>query len=396
MSDKQFEGELRLFLEELCCELCRLRHVADGLAPEAVKIAREVQLVPRSAFGDIVVSAPGQPAYFVEIKYGVSLEETVRSVRRKYAVNHRATCARLVVVTRDLDAETLKTRLRDCVCTSLDIDIWDESRLLADIKRYYGVEIANLDEANIVELRQQILTGTWKQIFDRDYYETLASALLWHFSPWTLRRLRDKTGGGGPGDIWRIGSYSDVAVVMADISSFSAYVRDTKDDRVTQQVLTAFYSQSRHAVQENGGMFYQFVGDEVVGLFGFPDQKPGYAGDALDCAKALLDIGASTSEHWQRRIDNVQEKHGVHIGIAMGSLNLMPLRPFARSHIGFIGDALNIAARLMEKAQPSEIVVSNTFYHALDEDFQAEFDESQPVVAKNVGNLQSWLRPAVL
>ena len=239
MSDKQFEGALRLFLEELCCELCRLRHVAEGAAPEAVKISREVQLIPRGAFGDIVVSVPSQPAYFVEIKYGMSLEETVRSVKRKYAVNHRATCARLVVVTRDLDAETLKTRLRDCVCTSLDIEIWDEARLLADINRYYGVGIAGLDESNIIELHRQILVGTWKLIFDHDYYETLASALLWHFSPWTLRRLRD-TSGGDPGGIWRIDNYRDIAVVMADISSFSAYVRDTKDDRVTQQVLTAF------------------------------------------------------------------------------------------------------------------------------------------------------------
>jgi class 3 adenylate cyclase len=396
MSDKPVDGELRLFLEELCCELCRLRHVVDdGLAPDAIKIAREVQLVPRSAFGDIVVTVPGQAAYFVEIKFGMSLEETVRSVRRKYAVNHRATCARLVVVTRDLDAETLKTRLRDCVCTSLDIEIWDEARLLADIQHYHGVEIPSLVEANIIELHRRIMLGTWTQIFGPDYYETLASALLWHFSPWTLKRLQEATN-GGPDDIWRIGTYSDIAVVMADISSFSAYVRDTKDDRVTQQVLTAFYSQTRHAVHEYGGMFYQFVGDEVVGLFGFPDGKPGYPAEALDCAKALLDIGASTSEHWQRRIDNVQAKHGVHVGIAMGSLNLMPLRPFARSHIGFIGDALNIAARLMDKAQPSEIVVSNTFYHALDEDLQAEFNESQPVEAKNVGNLQSWRRAAVV
>ena len=81
-----------------------------------------------------------------------------------------------------------------------------------------------------------------------------------------------------------------------------------------QQILTAFYSQSRHAVHEYGGMFYQFVGDEVVGLFGFPDKKPGYVTDAVNCAKALLDIGASTSGHWERRIDRVQDKHGLHVG----------------------------------------------------------------------------------
>lgn len=113
MSSQNIDGELRLFLEELCCELCRLRHVnEDGIAPEEINIAREVQLALPSAFADIVVTLPGAPAYFVEIKYGLSLEETVRSVRRKYAVNHRVACNRLVVVVRDLDAANPAPRLR--------------------------------------------------------------------------------------------------------------------------------------------------------------------------------------------------------------------------------------------------------------------------------------------
>ncbi|MBV9828330.1 MAG: adenylate/guanylate cyclase domain-containing protein [Alphaproteobacteria bacterium] len=392
MTATETGGELRLFLEELCCDLCRMRHVAqDGLRPEEIRIAREVQLIAHSAFADIVVTVPNAPSYFVEIKYGLSLDETVRSIRRKYAVNHRASCARLIIVVRDLDPAALNEHLRDCVCSTLDIEIWNEARLLSEIKLHYGVEIETLAEHEIIGLHRSIQVGTWKNIFDHDYYETLASALLWHFSSWTLRRLQNQHG-GGPGDIWQTGHYLDIAVVMADISSFSAYVRDTKDNRITQQILTAFYSQTRHAVHEYGGMLYQFVGDEVVGLFGFPDRKPGYVSDALSCAKALLDIGASTSEHWQRQIDNVQEKHGVHVGVAMGALNLMPLRPFARSHIGFIGDALNIAARLMGNAMPGEIVVSNTFYNALEEDRQVEFAENPPIEAKNVGNLRCWRR----
>ena len=126
-----------------------------------------------------------------------------------------------------------------------------------------------------------------------------------------------------------------------------------------------------------------------MGLFGFLDKKPGYVTDAVNCAKALLDIGASTSD---RRIDRVQDKHGLHVGIAIGSLNLLPLRPFSPSDIGFIGDALNMSARLMDEAEPGEIVVSNAFYQALDEDVQAEFVENRPIVAKNVGTLRSWRR----
>jgi hypothetical protein len=133
--DAMFDGEMRLFLEELCCELCRFRHAADnGIDPDEVNIAREVQLAPLSAFADIVVTLPAAPAYFVEIKYGLSLEETVRSIRRKYSANHRTTCNRLVVVVRDHDAAALQTRLRECVCSSLNIEIWDEAWLLREIK----------------------------------------------------------------------------------------------------------------------------------------------------------------------------------------------------------------------------------------------------------------------
>jgi adenylate cyclase len=106
-------GEFRLFLEELCCEFCRLRHVKDdGIAAEEINIAREVQLAAPGEFADIVVSLPGRPAYFVEVKYGYSLEETVRSLRRKYAVNHRRSCNRLVVVVRELDPAVLRPPAR--------------------------------------------------------------------------------------------------------------------------------------------------------------------------------------------------------------------------------------------------------------------------------------------
>ena len=327
--ESALDGELRLYLEELCCELCRLHHFREnGFAAEDVATVREAPLAAPNAFADILVTLRGAPAYFVEVKYGLPLEETVRRLRRKYAVNHSATCDRLVVVVRDLDIAALKARLRDCVCSSLDIEIWDERRLLSEVKSHYGIEIGSLSEANRIPLHRSVLQADWRRVFDEEYYEIQASALLWHFSPWTLKRLREHAHLGPP-DIWRPGTYADIAIVMGDICSFSAYVRDTPDQRIVQEVLTAFYSKSRHAVRERGGMFYQFVGDEVVGLFGFPNKKPDYVGDALDCAKALLDIGASTSQYWERRIDRVQDKHGLHIGVAMGALNLLPC---ARSH----------------------------------------------------------------
>ena len=56
--------------------------------------------------------------------------------------------------------------------------------------------------------------------------------------------------------------------------------------------------------------------------------------------------------------------------------------------------ALNLSTRLTGEAEPGEIVDSNVFYQALDEDLQSEFVENRPIVAKNIGTLRSWRRLA--
>jgi class 3 adenylate cyclase len=80
----------------------------------------------------------------------------------------------------------------------------------------------------------------------------------------------------------------------------------------------------------------------------------------------------------------------VHIGIGMGEVNLMPLRAFSGAHHGFIGDALNMTARLMSAAGPSDVLASNGFFQALSPGSRKAFKPVDPVDGKNVGLIQSW------
>jgi class 3 adenylate cyclase len=132
------------------------------------------------------------------------------------------------------------------------------------------------------------------------------------------------------------------------------------------------------------------VGDEVLALFGVPDVQDGYVERALDCAHALLQIGSSVSNRWQREIDRIQPSGGVHIGIAMGDIQSVLYRPFCRSHVGVVGDAVNLAARLLAQAATDEIVVSNTYFHALPATEQAAFAELEPLEVKNIGLIKAW------
>ena len=149
------------------------------------------------------------------------------------------------------------------------------------------------------------------------------------------------------------GLYRGVVILVADLCSFSSFVRDTPDKRIVRESLTSFYSKSRDQILSNGGMLYQFVGDQVISLFGIPERTGEAVREALETARALVSIGNSVSHHWQRQIDRVQAAGGVHIGLAIGDLQIVAMRPFGRTHVGAVGDSINVAARLMGSASPA-------------------------------------------
>jgi class 3 adenylate cyclase len=391
-----FQRQMRLFLEEICCEVCRFRHVEqDKVPPDAVHTSREVDLGQPGAFADIHVEPVGLPPYFVEIKYGYAADRMLTHLARKYSADSpllRKACKLVLMVdtARFDDWERLQGRIREVVNPSLPVEIWDEARLLVLIRQCFGVDLAGISVESLRDLRGAIDDAKWRYAYDGKFLDSpLKASLLWHFGFWRLRHLyKDK--GLSPDDVLRPGRYKEVVVLLADLSAFSSYVRDTRNDEVVRSALTTFYSNSRYAIMAAGGMMCQFVGDEVVALFGVPDVDEQYAERALGCARSLLEIGSSVSNKWQREIDRVQASGGVHVGMSVGDVEAVPLRPFCRTHIGVIGDTINMAARLMARASASEIIASNTFFQLLPEVDQGCFEEVDPIEGKNLGLIKAW------
>ncbi len=388
--------ELRLFLEEICCDLCRFQHVHKaGLAPEDVHINQEGYLGIPGSFGDIRIQVPGAAPYFVEVKYGYPHDRIVTQLARKYGEDAPGTQdASKIILVVDVEShenwsnieKELQARIRD----GLQLEVWNEECLFALIRESFDVEIHSISEDDIVDLRVAIDSAKGLYAFGDEWTnDSLQLSLLWNLGFWRLRQLREQH----RLDLRSImppGLYKGIVVLLADLCSFSSYVRDTHDEEVIRQCLTSFYSKARYEILNTGGMLYQFVGDEVSGLFGIPDHPTGYLQAALKCAKALADIGDSVSNKWQRQIDRVQNARGVHIGMAIGDIQIVSLRPFGRAHLGAVGDSINMAARLLAHAGPSEIVISNTYYQALDVQSQGDFQETGAVEARNVGKVKAW------
>lgn len=393
--------EYRLFLEELCCNVCRFRHAAQNdIGPERVAVDQEVCLGSLSAFADLRVRVPGKKPFFIEIKIGYSREQLLESVTRKYGpkASEIALQGEKVVIVvgerasyeKDLEAE-IRRHLHD----QLQFEIWDKDRLFAMASEIFQMDPDELKRGNIHEVKSALDRAQRVKAFGTcDKLEALHHALLWHFDFWHLHQLTAR--GKSAEQILPPMPYQDVVVLLADLCGFSGYVKDTPNERVARESLTSYYAKTRYQVINSGGMMYQFVGDAVIGLFGLLQSNGDPVSNAMKCAAALLEIGDSVSYEWQRQIDRVQRSQGVHIGMAVGELQVVSLRPFGRARIGVIGDVVNVASRLDAVARAGEIVVSNTLYQRMDQSWRSQFTRIDSVDAKNVGNIQAWKRTSKL
>jgi class 3 adenylate cyclase len=394
------DNQRRLLLEELCCDLCRFEHVRKGAAPGAVLVDREVYMGSPGAFADIRVRPPGAPPYFVEVKHGYPDEVLARHLARKYGRDAGAALEganRLVIVVDAAGRGDWTRRFHEIsggLAPGLAVEVWDEAELLRRLRECFGIEVESITTEDLIDVRHAIDRAKGYHAFgatSRQEYEhdPLKEELLWHFGFWRLRELREKRR-LSPRQMLVPGIYRNVVVVLADMCSFSSFMRDTPDAEVTRENLTTFYSMARDQIINRGGMLYQFVGDEVIGMFGIPEAEEDAPSRALAVARSLLSVGASVSHHWQRHIDRVQPSGGLHIGMAQGDVQIVSLRPYSRTHVGALGDCINVAARLMASAGPGEIVATNSLYRRLDAADRGAFAEIAPAEAKNVGRISAW------
>jgi class 3 adenylate cyclase len=382
-------------LEDLCSDIVRWQHSGGDLQKMlAVRVEGEIPL--GGPFADLRVDPPSDPGYFVEVKYGLSADEVVAKLRRKYSnlTEQVAAGARRLILVAQAEGLDLSAA-RSALPPFLELEVWDEARVLELANACFGIEIRSLAPNDLMLVRNELERGRELAAFGsrpaHNYSEvSLRHQLLWHFGVWRLRGLRLAAPDEDPWSILPPGVYQDVVAVYADLSGFSRAMRETPDDGVVRRALTNFYAKARYQVINAGGMLDQFVGDAVIALFGLPDQPSGYVDSAIRSAHRLTEIGASVSYDWQRRIDTVQPALGVHVGMAIGRVQVVPLRNLDHARIGVLGDPVNLAARLVALAEPGQVVASNALARRL-EYLAHPMQRLEEYEAHNMGRMQPWL-----
>lgn len=159
----------------------------------------------------------------------------------------------------------------------------------------------------------------------------------------------------------------DATLLFADLSGYSTFTEEREIELVSA-VIGEIKRQAVHIVHTHGGIVNQFVGDEVMALFGFPKGQSDAPARAIAAALELHELVRSMSpDHWLGDERQLQ----MHSGIDAGEV-LVRTRDVRNGLFELTGGAVIRAARLRSAARANELLVSQSVYERASSTFRAE------------------------
>jgi adenylate cyclase len=177
------------------------------------------------------------------------------------------------------------------------------------------------------------------------------------------------------------------SILFTDIRGFSRLTeRFAHDPSGLLDVLNAHLKKVLRSIAICGGEVEKFVGDGVMATFGASGDQPDHVHQAMAAAIGLIGANEALNRRsagdWGFRLD-------VGVGIASGPVVVGAVGSADRSELGVLGDAVNVAARLVTQAGPGEVLMTGTVYHAVSDTLQSELT-SQSAVRGRSGRLEIY------
>jgi len=157
------------------------------------------------------------------------------------------------------------------------------------------------------------------------------------------------------------GVLQPVTVLYADIRGFTP-MSERMDAREIVAMLREFFSVMSAAILECNGTLDKFIGDCIMALFGAPIQSEQAAREGLNAAIRM--------QQRMQTLNRSREQRGacpvfIGIGLHCGPAVVGNIGSADRVQYTAIGDTVNVAARLVSKAAPSQIIVSGDIRAAI-------------------------------
>jgi class 3 adenylate cyclase len=175
-----------------------------------------------------------------------------------------------------------------------------------------------------------------------------------------------------------------VTVLFADITG-STTLGERFDPERWRVLLQRFFSVMTSTIEAWGGTVQKFMGDSVMATFGVPIVREDDAERALRAACQMLERLTELNTEFKAQ-------HGVSLAIRVG-VNTGEVMAASDQNV-VTGDAVNVAARLEQMAEPGTVLAGERTYAAARDAFVFGEPESREVRGKSAPvTVRHVLRP---
>ena len=158
-----------------------------------------------------------------------------------------------------------------------------------------------------------------------------------------------------------------VTVLFSDLSGFTS-LSEKLDPEEVKDVMSRIFGNVAQIVSNYEGFIEKYIGDAIMAIFGAPKT---HEDDPIRSVKAAMEINRlvqSISPEIEEQIGRPVQMHtGINTGlVVMGDVDM------ERGTHGVMGDTVNLASRLMNLAEPGEIVIGHNTSRQVEEIFTLE------------------------
>ena len=180
-----------------------------------------------------------------------------------------------------------------------------------------------------------------------------------------------------------------VTILFADLSGFTALSEGLDPEELSDALNVCFEILNR-IITGHGGTIHKYEGDSVLAIFGLPhahedDPERGVKA-ALEMMERIPEINKALSTKLNTPCDL-----GLHMGINLGTVFAGAIGSKEKKEYTIIGEAVNMASRLMNAADNGEIFVSARVFRQTR--YLFEYESLKPIQVKGISKPVHVFKP---
>jgi adenylate cyclase len=205
----------------------------------------------------------------------------------------------------------------------------------------------------------------------------VSSAFGQYVSPVVIEQML-----ANPGQLRLGGEERVLTVLFCDMAGFTT-IAERLTPTQTIELLSEYHAAMTERIYACEGMLKEYVGDEVMAIFGAPVAQPDHAVRACRAALELRTARVQFSREWaQRGYPPIRSRTGVNSGaMLVGNVGSR-----YRFSYGVVGDAVNLASRLeaLNKLYGTEILIGEQTAAMIGDAFRLREVDSVRVLGKRL------------